>query len=171
MKEWTHLCPQCLPGAHMHAHTRIKSSLLTPTLPSRVLRPLSSPFLCLEVELLLVLWFPSFPLPVPLDKDVDDWLTVLFRLGCSAFGVRWSPDKEGEGTGSSFFSSDLFDLVGQIYFNLLAVFPSQNTDFFPPFLNGCNTVSLFIYYLCIFKHKDPARINLNWCNNECSSYI
>lgn len=46
--------------------------LLAPTLPSRVLRPLSSPFLCLEVELPFVLWLPSFPLPVPLDKDVED---------------------------------------------------------------------------------------------------
>lgn len=59
-----------------------------PTLPSRVLRPFSSPFLCLEVELPLVLWLPSFPLPVPLDNDVEDWLTVLFRLGCSALIVR-----------------------------------------------------------------------------------
>lgn len=116
-----------------HTPTQIKCStlrVLTPTLPSRALRPLSSPFLCLEVELLLVLWFPSFPLPVPLDKDVDDWLTVLFRLGCSTFGGRWSPDREGEETGSSFFSSDLFDLAEQIYFKLLGVFPSLNIDLF-----------------------------------------
>lgn len=89
-----------------------------PTLPSRVLRPFSSPFLCLEVELPLVLWLPSFPLPVPLDNDVEDWLTVRFRLGCSALIVRM----EGEGTGSSFFSEDLLELSGiQISISLCIV--------------------------------------------------
>lgn len=101
----------CLPGTHTGSKCP-EIRLLGPTLPSRVLRPLSSPFLCLEVELPLVLWLPSFPLPVPLDKEVEDWLTVLFRLGCSALGVRWRPDIEGEGTGSSFFSKDLLDLMG-----------------------------------------------------------
>lgn len=92
--------PQQIAAIRLHAFT----------LPSRAPRPLSSPFRCLEVELPLVLWLPSFPLPVPLDKEVEDWLTVLFRLGCSALGVRWRPDMEGEGTGSSFFSTDLLDL-------------------------------------------------------------
>lgn len=98
-----------------YSHRPQARSLLTPTLPSRVLRPLSSPFLCLEVELPLVLWLPSLPLPVPLDKEVDDWLTVLFRLACSVLGVRWRPDMEGEGTGSSFFSKDLLDLIEYEY--------------------------------------------------------
>lgn len=71
-----------LPGIHTGSKFPTIRSLM-PTLPSRVLRPLSSPFLCLEVELPLVLWLPSFPLPV-----VEDWLTVRFRLGCSALGVR-----------------------------------------------------------------------------------
>lgn len=102
-----------LPAGYPLSKCSVMNSL-TPTFPSRVLRPLSSPFLCLEVELPLVLWLPSFPLPVPLDKDVEDWLTVLFRLGCSALGVRWRPDRDGEGTGSSFFSEDLLDLVGYI---------------------------------------------------------
>lgn len=110
MKDCTRMSQhQRLPGIQTPNALAIK--LLTPTLPSRVPRPLSSPFLCLEVELPLVLWLPSFPLPVPLDNEVEDWLTVLFRLGCSALGVRWRPDMEGEGTGSSFFSKDLLDLV------------------------------------------------------------
>lgn len=61
---------------------------VTPTFPSRVLRPFSSPFLCLEMELPLAPRLPSFPLPVPLDSDVDDWLKVLFLLGISTLGVR-----------------------------------------------------------------------------------
>lgn len=97
---------------HKVTHTIPHQMSLPPTLPSRVLRPLSSPFLCLEVEVLFVLWPPSLPLPAPLESDVEDWLTVLFRLGCSAFGVRWRPAMDGEGTGSSFFSKDLFDLMG-----------------------------------------------------------
>lgn len=173
MNEWTHTCVHnaCQVNTHTHSqstpiHTE---TLLTPTLLSRVLRPLSSPFLCLEVELLLVLWFPSFPLPVPLDKDVDDWLTVLFRLGCSAFGVRWSPDKEGEGTGSSFFSKDLFDLVGQIYIKLLfsylgCILPLIFIHLFL-FLKRCNVVPL-INYFCIVQNRDSK-----WTKNESGSHF
>lgn len=111
MKHCTCTAQYPLPLPGIHADSKCHAiRLLTLTFPSRVLRPLSSPFRCLEVELPLVLWLPSFPLPVPLDKEVEDWLTVLFRLGCSALGVRWRPDMEGEGTGSSFFSKDLLDL-------------------------------------------------------------
>ena len=56
---------------------------------------------------------PSLPLLAPLECEADDWLTVRLRPGCSALGVLWMPEMEGDGAGSSFsfFSCDLFDLV------------------------------------------------------------
>lgn len=93
---------------HIDVHMNMmfsKEKQMAHTLASLLLRPcLSSPFLCLELELLL----PLSLLLALLGSEVDDWLAVRLRPWCSDLGVRCSTI-EGEGTGSLSLSKLRFD--------------------------------------------------------------